>query len=371
MPNLPISGLTASAANAVASDILPVVQTTGVGPVKMTIQQVVAGILGSSTISGTTVTTSQPLLNLAQTWNDGAVSFTAMRLNVTNTASAAASYLFDYQVGGVTRLRLTTAGILTVGTLPGIADGSGGTLNITNSGTTVANFGNANLALVARGLSMGASLGAQDVILSRKGAASLQFGAADAAAPIAQTLSVQSVVAGTSNTAGANLTITGSQGTGTGAGGSIIFQIAPAGSSGTAQNALASVMTINPDRSVTIGDNSGTAGRLNIGVALSQGLFFGNRGSIGTVADGVIVVRDNATTSFGRFCFGGTTSSFPALKRSTTILQSRLADDSDFAPLQGRLTTETAYTAGAPTATGYLIIYDSIGTAYRVPAVAN
>jgi hypothetical protein len=84
-----------------------------------------------------------------------------------------------------------------------------------------------------------------DLLLTRKAAANLRLGAADAAAPAAQTLSVQSVVAGTTNTAGANLTITGSQGTGTGAGGSIVFQVAPAGSSGTAQNALADALTIS------------------------------------------------------------------------------------------------------------------------------
>jgi hypothetical protein len=65
--------------------------------------------------------------------------------------------------------------------------------------------------------------------------------------------------------------------------------------------------------------------------------------------------------------FGGTTASFPALKRSTTYLQARLADDSAFAPIQGKLTTDTAYTATVVAATGYITIYDSNGTAYRVP----
>jgi len=83
-----------------------------------------------------------------------------------------------------------------------------------------------------------------DTFLARRAAANLQLGAADAAAPVAQTLSVQSVVAGTSNTAGADLTIAGSQGTGTGAGGSIVFQVAPAGASGTAQNALTSALAL-------------------------------------------------------------------------------------------------------------------------------
>src|SRR6185369_12527759 len=45
-------------------------------------------------------------------------------------------------------------------------------------------------------------------------AATLVLGAPDAASPVAQTLSVQNVVTGTSNTAGANFTIAGSQSTG-------------------------------------------------------------------------------------------------------------------------------------------------------------
>jgi hypothetical protein len=84
-----------------------------------------------------------------------------------------------------------------------------------------------------------------DVLIGRGGAANLRLGAADASTAVAQTLSVQSVVAGTSNTAGADLTIAGSRGTGTGAGGSILFQTAAAGSSGTAQNSLTTKLTIN------------------------------------------------------------------------------------------------------------------------------
>jgi hypothetical protein len=64
--------------------------------------------------------------------------------------------------------------------------------------------------------------------------------------------------------------------------------------------------------------------------------------------------------------FGGTTSSFPALKRSSTTLQARLADDNAFAPIQGKLTTDTAFTSGAITDTGYIVLYDSTGTAYKV-----
>ena len=69
---------------------------------------------------------------------------------------------------------------------------------------------------------------------------------------------------------------------------------------------------------------------------------------------------------FGLLQFGGTSASFPALKRSTTKLQARLADDSAFANIQGKLQTDTNYTAGVQVPTGYITIYDAAGTAYKV-----
>jgi hypothetical protein len=93
---------------------------------------------------------------------------------------------------------------------------------------------------------------------------------------------------------------------------------------------------------------------------------FENASVLSDVADGVMIMANNAVNDFGRLCLGGTTASFPALKRSSTTLQSRLADDSGFAPLQGKLTTDSAYVASTQIATGYITIYDSTGTAYKV-----
>jgi hypothetical protein len=76
--------------------------------------------------------------------------------------------------------------------------------------------------------------GSIDLSLTRKAAANLRFGAADAAAPVAQTLSVQSVVAGTSSTAGADFTLTGSQNTGSGLAGNLIVSTGFSNTIGTA-----------------------------------------------------------------------------------------------------------------------------------------
>lgn len=59
-----------------------------------------------------TITTSQPK-TLTQTWNAGGVTFTAMQVNVTDTASAAASLLADLQVGGVSQWKSTKGGATT------------------------------------------------------------------------------------------------------------------------------------------------------------------------------------------------------------------------------------------------------------------
>lgn len=51
-------------------------------------------------------------------------------------------------------------------------------------------------------------------------------------------------------------------------------------------------------------------------------------------ADGNITLSNAAASGFTSLLFGGTTSSFPALKRSSALLQARLADDSGYADFQ-------------------------------------
>lgn len=243
-----------------------------VSPSVYSTQTVATALLGSTSLTGETITTSQPVLNLAQTWNAGAVTFTGLRFNATDTASASASLLMDLQVGGSSlfAVRKDNSILFSGGGNNGRLFTTGGILSYSASAADFAVNGADNVrraSIGANGVRLisgavvdwssnanGPATANVDLILRRRGTANLQLGAADAAAPVAQTLSVQSVVAGTSNTAGANLTITGSQGTGTGAGGSIIFQVAPAGSSGTAQNALTRRLAIVGAGSVVVGD---------------------------------------------------------------------------------------------------------------------
>ena len=64
------------------------------------------------TLTGATVTTSNPVLNLSQTWN-ASVKFTGLKLNVTDTTSLSTSILMDLQVGGLSMLAVRKDGNIT------------------------------------------------------------------------------------------------------------------------------------------------------------------------------------------------------------------------------------------------------------------
>lgn len=84
-------------------------------------------------------------------------------------------------------------------------------------------------------------------------------------------------------------------------------------------------------------------------------------------ADGVLTLSNAAASGFTQLNFGGTTSSFPALKRSTTNLIVRLGDDS----ANGGLETETLkITLGTPSVGDVWTATDSAGNGEWAPSAA-
>lgn len=65
---------------------------------------------GDAVITQGTVVASTPVLNLVQTWNNAGVTFTGLKLNVTDSASAALSQFVDLQVGSSSRIQLLKSG---------------------------------------------------------------------------------------------------------------------------------------------------------------------------------------------------------------------------------------------------------------------
>ena len=128
-----------------------------------------------------------------------------------------------------------------------------------------------------------------NTVLVSPATATIQLGAFDAVAPVAQTLQAQSVVAGTSNTAGADWSFYGSKSTGTGAGGSLKFYTSPAGSTGTAQNAGVLGLTLDSTGALITGSN--------ITIATGAQVTFNGRGSLNFTSAGVLRVADSTVTN--------------------------------------------------------------------------
>lgn len=71
-------------------------------------------------------------------------------------------------------------------------------------------------------------------------------------------------------------------------------------------------------------------------------LYFGNfKSNITFNGDNNLLLKNAAETSFGLLQFGGTTTSFPAIKRNAATLEVRLADDTGFAAI-----TASSFTIG-------------------------
>ena len=268
--------------------------------------------------------TTQYIYDLVDTWNNGATTFTAIKMNVTDTASGAVSNLLDIGTGGgtyVSKFKVRKDGEAQAVSFN--QSGSGG--NFLQGGVYISS----NNAILAFG-------GSSDTILSWRAAANLRLGAADAAGSAIAVSSVATnqltlasshgltsgaavIITGTTAPSGTSLNtlyyarsisaavielyltfdtatatsgttgivavttagtsasirlatpfqrlspqdftgtdipgqpllINGSRGTGTGPGGSIVFQVAPAGSTGATQNALATAFQVNGSGGIT------------------------------------------------------------------------------------------------------------------------
>lgn len=76
------------------------------------------------------------IYNLTDIWNAAGTAFTAIKMNVTNTASAAASKLLDLQVGGVSQFSVDPSGNFTPkGNLVVGTSGKGIDFSVYSSGT--------------------------------------------------------------------------------------------------------------------------------------------------------------------------------------------------------------------------------------------
>ena len=372
----------------------------------------------AQTLTGQSLTGVQAtsLLDLSTTWLSATGNPTAIKLNVTNTASGASSNLMDLQIDGVSKVRTSKGAELKLA--------SGGSFALTQNGSGIT--GNRCILLYDAGVPTIATGG--QVAWSQGGDAGggvNTFLTSDAAGILAQrngtstqqfrVYNTISGVSGVDYERGFMRYATGLLEIGYefgGLGGSRSVQITTPGDvylNGTGTGSAVGFKTngvlrayfdnggkllFNLDNTYDIGASGANrprnvfANSLAIGSFLSIASESGISPRTNTAGSGPVLVVEtstNWTAGVARFRdtkngwsiyvpsvtdatiqLGGTTSAFPAIKRNGTGIDIKLADDSAFAPVKGKITTDTAYTAGASAATGFITIFDSTGTAYRV-----
>jgi hypothetical protein len=316
-----------------------------------------AGTFTTLTANNGTITASAPVLTLAQTWNASGTIFTGLNLALTNTASASGSSYFNINLDGVEALSIRRGESTANATL--IRCGGSGlrwTARTRTGGGVGLNFEHTlGIGSSLEFLATASGTTAGDVFLLRDGASDTL---AQRRSTNAQTFRIYNTYTDATNFErlrlawASNSAILGTEkGSGGGTARDLVFQ-----TDGTTR--------------VTIGATSGSV-VCSAGLSVVSSLTFqGNSSIVGNIASGVLRLLNAAQSGFDRLQFGGSTTSFPALKRDSTALQARLANDSDFCPLQGQLRIHQNAVAETPTATHTMTLFDATGTAYKVLCVA-
>lgn len=146
----------------------------------------------------------------------------------------------------------------------------------------------------------------------------------------------------------------------------------------SAQRTTLGLGTMATQAASAVAITGGTASGITSAALTSSGtLAWASRSILTSPADGQVLMTNAAGSAFTSLQFGGTTSSFPMLKRSGTFLHARLADDSGYAGFvcnnfsaQGTAVTLSALPSSDPTVAGQLYtdhgVVKASGTDYPV-----
>jgi hypothetical protein len=107
----------------------------------------------------------------------------------------------------------------------------------------------------------------------------------------------------------------------------------------------------------------------NLEIGGSSYMGFGNRSLFRSPSDGVLTLLNYDSNDFSRLQFGGTTSSFPSIKRNATGIDFRLADDTAFCPVAtGVLSIQNTVASAVSVASTHKVTISIGGTTYYLLA---
>lgn len=171
---------------------------------------------------------------------------------------------------------------------------------------------------------------------------------------------------GFSGSAAAGLTV-GTTAIANGADTQVLFQDGSAlgEDAGLAYNKTTNTLSTTGGGVSTQALNATTVNATNIEIAAAQYYSWNTRSIMYSPADGVIRMANAAETDFGRLQLGGTTSSFPSLKRSAAAVELRLADDSASTSLTASTATLNALASDATHTDATVCADASTGLLYK------
>ena len=334
-------------------------------------------------LTGSAATTS---FDVTQTWNTTGTP-SALKLNVTDTASNAASLLMDLQVGGASRFAVVKSGAISCGNITcGDIKSSVNTFLIDNGSGSLRLFTDTWLSRAATGtMTIGSAVNSSngtlraaviavgdDAILARDAADTL----AQRRGTNAQTFRIYNTFTDASNYErgkmewASNVLRIGTEKAGTGTARALELQ-----TDGTTR------LTIESGGLVVVAGELRVQGSSGARIFESAGMRFNSGDVSRPYVFEISNVSITTSSTNPTIQFGGTTSSFPALKRSSAALIVRLADDTANAALESASVKTDAPAGGtsgtwklgvaatvSPTSPNRTIEVDIGGTIYYLAA---
>ena len=244
------------------------------------------------------------IFNMLDLWDNAGTTYTSIKMNATNTASASGTLLMDLQVGGTSQFSVSKAGVVT---LLGNAIAASSANILANSYRTGSGVAEVAIGYYGSGVWMGSNsqLGwgssgasALDTILVRDAANTL----AQRNGTNAQAFRLYNTYTDASNyergkfTWSSNVLQIGTEKAGTGTARALELQ-----TDGTTR--------------LTISTTGVVVAANYIESAAAFGFFLTGRSGLSSSADGVLRVSNNGISDFNRLQLGGGTAAYPAIAR--------------------------------------------------------
>ena len=300
-----------------------------------------------------TATSSSPVVSITQTWNSGGTSFIGATTNITDTASASTSRLHEWQVGGSAMFGVRKDGAAAWQNDTFLLRDAANHLALRNSTTSqsfsiyntytdASTYERANLSWSGGIFNVSTSITGGTRASLKLSGNTIQFYSNNS-----------DIIRWQIDTGGAFVPSAAYDVGSTTFPINRVYTNKISGQVSAAGNPTTTHFTTNKDWGMY---KNTTSGHVVLAYNDSGAIRIFNRSPLVDQGSGVWLFEDS---SFARLTFGGTTSSFPSLKRSGALLLAQLADDSALASFAAGAIVGTSITSTTSVSAGPVLLNSS------------